>query len=142
MTNSHLPSYPPSQPRQFPPSSVAAGMTQATPHVPMSSEFGAAVVTDVIHQLDVAADENNRLRVRLQENNRILEEKVQTIQRCLESRDRDKQELQERIQHLEGKLTEAEAEKAQRREVERKTIHVPDPVMENSGKMVASARSI
>ena len=93
----------------------------------MSSEFGAAVVTDVIHQLDVAADENNRLRVRLQENNRILEEKVQTIQRCLESRDRDKQELQERIVDLEGRLREAEAEKVQRQTL-------PDSLVENSGR--------
>lgn len=92
----------------------------------MSSEYGVGVVSDVIRQLDTAADENNRLRLRLQDNNRILEEKVQEIQRCLESRDRDKQELQARIVHLEGRLHEAErkreTEKAQREETQRKSM--------------------
>ena len=66
---------------------------------------------DVIRQLDVAADENNRLRSRLQENNRILEVKVEAIQQCLDSRNREKHELEARITHLEEKLREEAAQR-------------------------------
>ena len=69
------------------------------------------VVSDVIRQLDLAADENNRLRCRLQDNNRILEEKVQEIQKCLNSRERERQELTAKISQLEARLEEARRER-------------------------------
>lgn len=106
------------------------------PTPPMSNEYGPGVVSDVIRQLDLAAEENDRLRHTLQENNRILEAKVQEIQNCLESRDRDKQELQDRITHLERELQEAqrkrEREVAQKEETQRKSLpaHV-----ENTGQL-------
>lgn len=114
----------------------------------MSNEYGPGVVSDVIRQLDLAAEENDRLRHTLQENNRILEAKVQEIQNCLESRDRDKQELQDRILHLERELQEAqkreremaqkrEREMAQREESQRKSMPAR---VENTGQLTTCMR--
>ena len=107
-----------------PPLSSSSASSSAFSHtvpIPVTSGGGEFGASDVIRQLDLAADENERLQQRLKENNLILEEKVQEIQQCLESRERDRQELQARIGHLEGRLREEErqreaVEKAQREE--------------------------
>ena len=79
-------------------------------------------MSDVIRQLDLAADENSRLRQRLLENNNILEEKVQVIQRCLESREKEKQILEAKVRELEASLRKAEerARTARQEETSRK----------------------
>lgn len=134
--HTHLNAYPSPQPRPLPATSVGTTVPPGMPTPPMSNEYGPGVVSDVIRQLDLAAEENNRLRHTLQENNRILEAKVQEIQNCLESRDREKQKLQDRITHLERELQEAqrkrEREMAQREELQRKSMpaHV-----ENTGQL-------
>lgn len=106
MPNSHTVAYhPPPPPVSSSGSSFAHG-----PH-PVQ-EFGAV---DVIRQLDLAADENNRLRGRLKDNNLILEEKVQEIQQCLESRNRDKAT----ITSLRTQLREEQAKREERERVNR-----------------------
>ena len=113
------PNYPPPQPRPvaMPPPTAGghggvANVSQAPPIIPTSAS--SDMMSDVIRQLDMAADENSRLRQRLQENNRILEERVQDIERGLESRNKEKKALQEQVRTLQSRLQEAE--KAQKEE--------------------------
>ena len=87
-------------------------------------------MSDVIQQLDLAAGENQRLKDRLKENNMILEQKVQEIEQCLVSRDKDKHQLEGRLRELQGRLREAE-ERAleadrQRRALEEQRKKEPD----------------
>ena len=54
---------------------------------------GQIPMSEIIKQLDFAASENVRLRQRLEDNNRVLEEKMGEIAQCLSSKDTEKQEL-------------------------------------------------
>ena len=121
MPNSHTVTYH----LPVPTSSTSAGSFAHGPH-PIQ-EFGAA---DVIRQLDLAADENNRLRGRLKDNNVILEEKVQDIQRCLQSRDRDKGT----IARLQSQLEQVRKEAAEKREEAQQRKSMPARVSDTTGK--------
>ena len=122
MPNSHTVTYHP--PVSTAPSTSSSSFSHG-PH-PVQ-EFGAA---DVIRQLDLAADENNRLRGRLKENNTILEKKVQEIQRCLQSRDRNK----ETISRLQTQLEQAQREAAERREEAQQRKSMPARMSDTSGE--------
>lgn len=104
-----------------PPASTAVSMTNMSQAPPISSapnlgDQGTYSMSEVIQQLDLAAGENQRLRHRLKENNMILDQKVQEIEQCLASGDRDKRLLESRIRELEVKVRDAEkrAEEAER----------------------------
>ena len=116
------PNYPPPQPRPVampPPTAGGHGGVANISQAPPTSA-SSDMMSDVIRQLDMAADENSRLRQRLQENNRILEERVQDIERGLESRNKEKKALQEHVRTLQSRLQEAE--KARKDEGQRRSM--------------------
>ena len=143
--NSHYVAYSSHQQRAVathPPISTTGTPSHTTP-IPVAGEFSS---NDVIRQLDLAADENDRLRGTLKENNLILEAKVLEIQKCLETRDRERQELQARVGQLEGRLREEERkrqslEKTQREEaVQRKSM--PATVSDITGERLYTTHSL
>lgn len=58
---------------------------EPAPIIPMS---------DIVKQLEFAANENLRLRNRLEDNNRILDQKLREIQGCLDAKESEKLQLE------------------------------------------------
>ena len=60
------------------------GMVQPASY---SAEMAAIPMSEVVRQLDFAANENMRLRDQLKQNNEILDSKLQEIETLLRQRD-------------------------------------------------------
>ncbi len=59
---------------------------EQVPVIPMS---------DIVKQLDFAANENLRLRRRLEDNNQILDQKLREIEECMRDKEKEKLLLKE-----------------------------------------------